>query len=282
MLGYKGIRMYGVLIGIFVLLLLSFSVSSLKNPSAAYCQSLGYECTTIETPEGEVGMCVFPDNTSANAWDFLRGREALEWSYCAKEGYKAKYVEDMEMKICGGSDECTVCVLPNGTEVEVTRLMNLYLGGGVCGNGVCSMDENYGNCPRDCPSGGEDYYCDKVKEGICDLDCFYEETPGEDPDCVVVSTTIETTTATMETPAEKCGNSICEYSRGENQLTCPEDCPSGGKDDYCDRVKDGVCDPDCKGGDDADCDLGYLLGYLPHIIILLVLTLIIYRIVKRQ
>ena len=40
---------------------------------------------------------------------------------------------------------------------------------------------------------------------------------------------------------------------GENYNNCPGDCPSGGLDGLCDRVWDGICDPDCFRGDDPDC-----------------------------
>ncbi|MEA3254932.1 MAG: DUF333 domain-containing protein [Candidatus Altiarchaeota archaeon] len=266
---------------IFVILFID-PVVGLKNPAAVYCEELGYEFTIEETPEGERGICNLPDGSSCMDWDFLQGKCGRDYSYCKKEGYEIKTIADPEKCSTLFLEECAVCILENGEEVEVTELMESSFEEGACGDGACILGENYENCPEDCPSGSFDLYCDKVRDEICDPDCVDEGISEEDPDCVVVSTTIETTTTTMETPAKKCGNSVCEYSRGENQLTCPEDCPSGGKDDYCDRVGDGVCDPDCGGGDDADCGLGYLLGYLPYIIISLVLILIIYRIVKRQ
>ncbi len=111
---------------------------------------------------------------------------------------------------------------------------------GKCGNRVCNVKENHGNCPKDCPSGGKDGYCDKVKDGRCDPDCK----KGEDPDCRRVS----------------CGDGKCssvsniaDRFKGENYGNCKRDCPSGGKDGYCDKVKDGRCDPDCKKGEDPDC-----------------------------
>lgn len=39
--------------------------------------------------------------------------------------------------------------------------------------------ENRRSCPRDCPSGGEDGYCDAADDGACDSDCG----GSEDPDC---------------------------------------------------------------------------------------------------
>lgn len=47
------------------------------------------------------------------------------------------------------------------------------------------------------------------------------------------------------------GDGTCHT--GENYGNCPTDCPSGGKDGYCDAVLDGICDPDCKNGGDIDC-----------------------------
>ena len=53
--------------------------------------------------------------------------------------------------------------------------------------------------------------------------------------------------------ADTCNNKICEEY--ESYETCPLDCKSGGKDDYCDELKDNVCDPDCSVNSnfDADC-----------------------------
>ena len=47
-----------------------------------------------------------------------------------------------------------------------------------------------------------------------------------------------------------CGNDNCDIT--ETYYTCPQDCPSGSADNYCDKVEDGICDPDCKG-EEPDC-----------------------------
>jgi len=57
------------------------------------------------------------------------------------------------------------------------------------------------------------------------------------------------------TPEEGCNyNNICDA--GENYGSCFPDCFSGGRDDYCDRKDDLICDPDCMEGVDLDCELG--------------------------
>lgn len=55
-------------------------------------------------------------------------------------------------------------------------------------------------------------------------------------------------------------NGVCDFSSGENYLSCLIDCPSGGVDDYCDEIFDGICDPDCgaqgRADKDTDCTCG--------------------------
>ncbi len=50
----------------------------------------------------------------------------------------------------------------------------------------------------------------------------------------------------------KCGDGFCQ--KFESSLTCRIDCKSGKKDDYCNRLKDGICDPDCTENLDPDCN----------------------------
>lgn len=166
---------FGILLGVVVgLSIMAGLASAIMNPAAVYCTSLGYEYVIETTEEGQRGFCKLPNNQTVDAADFLRGVVALNRSYCAKMGYEAKHVEDSE-----NCKSCTVCVLPDGTEVEVTELMGLSFEEGRCGDGTCGFPENYLTCPEDCPSGSVDEYCDGVKDGICDPDCEL----GEDPDC---------------------------------------------------------------------------------------------------
>lgn len=51
--------------------------------------------------------------------------------------------------------------------------------------------------------------------------------------------------------AKLCGDGICQEN--ENAGTCQSDCRSGASDKYCDKLKDGVCDPDCAEEEDQDC-----------------------------
>lgn len=98
---------------------------AMLNPSAVYCEELGYNYVTESTPEGQRGLCELPNGEAVSAWDFLKGKVAQEYSYCQQQGYEMRTVKDTETCMQFGTVECAVCVLDDGTEVEVTELMGL-------------------------------------------------------------------------------------------------------------------------------------------------------------
>ena len=101
---------------------LSAMETGMRNPSAAYCVDLGYEYDVRETVEGEFGVCIFPDGSEAVGWKFFAGQEKREYNFCAINGYGTKTVSDER---CVYSGKCTLCVLEDGIEKEVTSLMKL-------------------------------------------------------------------------------------------------------------------------------------------------------------
>lgn len=124
-------------------------------------------------------------------------------------------------------------------------------------NRICERNENYYNCPEDCTSGSRDGYCDKVIDGICDADCLSEQ----DLDCLPLICGDKKCDSLRGEDYENCpqdckkpiicGDNFCDEN--ENFGNCKEDCPSGRKDNFCDALKDGKCDPDCKRELDEDC-----------------------------
>jgi hypothetical protein len=52
--------------------------------------------------------------------------------------------------------------------------------------------------------------------------------------------------------AQVCGDSNCQGH--ESYENCEQDCPSGQKDNFCDKVADNICDPDCQNIKDFDSD----------------------------
>jgi len=166
------------------------TVSAALNPAAVYCGSLGFKYVTESTEKGDFGYCILADNQKVDAWKFVQGEVAPEKSYCTKKGYELKVVNDYD--ICGKrllTESCAVCVLPNGTEQEVTETMGLTFQETTCGDKRCGFPEDFKSCPSDCKSGGTDELCDGVKDARCDPDCVIQKKTDEDPDCANAVTT---------------------------------------------------------------------------------------------
>jgi putative hemolysin len=69
-------------------------INSLPNPAAFYCSKMGYQYKIIETGEGEQGICVFPDGTECDEWQFYAGTCGQKWSYCKVHGYELVAKDD--------------------------------------------------------------------------------------------------------------------------------------------------------------------------------------------
>jgi putative hemolysin len=207
------------------LLLLFFAVIvssayAMKDPAAVYCSTLGYQYEIKQNENGnEAGICVFPENEgkdNCSSWEFMSGKCGMEYSYCAKEGYLQKTGTGTE---CASEDllaECLLCVLPDGKTAEVTSLMDLDLGEGICGDGACVIGETHESCPQDCP-------VTTTLEEITTIPV--EETTTWIP--VTTRPPEATTTTILES---LCGNSVCDPV--ENFDSCPGDCskPTGPSD----------------------------------------------------
>jgi len=66
-----------------------------------------------------------------------------------------------------------------------------------------------------------------------------------------VSGSFRVNTPEVHVKKEICGDGFCDITK-ENAFACPQDCPTGIKDDICDAIKDNRVDPDCKEGVDPD------------------------------
>lgn len=96
--------------------------------------------------------------------------------------YKAKF----DFALIYEYKEITIPYFPTGKEIRIyDKDGNILLNESVinfadtCGNNICDPHESYESCPKDCPSGAADDYCDAVEDSICDPDC----TANQDADC---------------------------------------------------------------------------------------------------
>lgn len=117
--------LFSVAAVLFLLGIVNVPVMAMVNPSAAYCEALGYKYVVETTPQGQRGLCQMPSGEMVSAWEFLKGKVAQEYSYCRQKGYEMRTVKDSETCAKFLTDQCAVCVLEDGTEVEVTELMGL-------------------------------------------------------------------------------------------------------------------------------------------------------------
>ena len=165
---FGGIAVAGVSLGV-------------DNPAATYCENLGYNLVIEKTKDGgEVGVCKFPDGSTAGDWAFLKGQSSQKWSYCQQRGFELKVLSNSLECHSVYSIDCSVCVLANGVEIEASKLLKAEKATPGCGNKICDLPkESFNNCPQDCPSGGRDGFCDGLKDKICDPDCL----KAGDPDC---------------------------------------------------------------------------------------------------
>jgi len=221
-------------IACFLFIVTAFHLASaLRDPAAVYCEALNYTYSE--------GKCILPDGTIVDAWSFLLGKIGQKYSYCAKQGYELKIISDPEECSLFLTESCAGCVLPNGSVIEVTKLMGLSFRETVCGDNICGFPENYKNCPQDCPSGSADGYCDGIADGKCDPDCILQNVSFKDPDCPFCGNgkceagedyknccqdcgCPKLMKCQNNTCVNTCGNGVCEAEYGEDYKTCPLDC----------------------------------------------------------
>jgi len=76
--------------------------AGIANPASVYCEGLGYE---LKLETGESGsVCIFPDGSECEEWDFLAGRCGQEHSYCAQQGFVLEEEENSNIGKCIFSD----------------------------------------------------------------------------------------------------------------------------------------------------------------------------------
>ena len=81
--------------------------ADMANPASVYCQGLGFQEETRQDELGQFGVCVFPDGSECDSWDFLAGRCGQEHSYCVDQGYDIQAIEDVNIANCIFDDGST-------------------------------------------------------------------------------------------------------------------------------------------------------------------------------
>jgi putative hemolysin len=83
------------------------SPSGMANPASIYCQGLGFREESRQNELGQYGVCIFPDGTECDTWNFLSGRCGQEHSYCVSQGYEIEAKEASSIATCTFDDGST-------------------------------------------------------------------------------------------------------------------------------------------------------------------------------
>jgi putative hemolysin len=86
--------------------------SAIANPASVYCADLGYRLDIRSSEAGEYGVCLFPDGSSCEEWDFYRGKCGQRFSYCRIHGFRIS----SRTETGSASFEYAVCTFPDGSE----------------------------------------------------------------------------------------------------------------------------------------------------------------------
>ena len=148
-------------------------------------------------------------------------------------------------------------------------------GAPVCGNSVCEVAENPGNCPADCPAVCGDGLCSLGEDPVkCNADCCGTCGDGKcmsysckendpkgpyycDVDCAlpcgdgVCGASESPMTCSKDGGPGACGNHLCEFA--ETAANCPEDCPVSCGNGVCETSEVSACPVDCGFCGDTVC-----------------------------
>jgi putative hemolysin len=81
-----------LVMSLFINCLPAFSQDKMTpNPAALYVHFLGYKDEIRKQSDGaEYGVCIFPDGSECDDWNFFRGICGKKYSYCALKGCETK------------------------------------------------------------------------------------------------------------------------------------------------------------------------------------------------
>ena len=88
--------------------------TGLANPASEYCQGLGFDEETREGNDGQYGVCIFPNGSECDSWDFLAGRCGQVNSYCAQQGGELK----------SNDTNIGTCTFANGATCDELQFFN--------------------------------------------------------------------------------------------------------------------------------------------------------------
>jgi len=127
----KGLVLFFIAVA---LVFIATNVDALSNPAAVYCGEMGYNYEIKTASDGsQSGICIMPDDSKYDEWEFFSGKKGKKFSYCAKHGYEivtengeAFCVVPKENSGNGTDGEAEGKLMPLGMKkTSVSEMMNL-------------------------------------------------------------------------------------------------------------------------------------------------------------
>jgi len=143
----------------FLALFLLFSVNAVPNPASVYCHEQGYTSELRENEEGQYGVCIFPDGSECEEWQYyckcmLNGTGCWSDNFscdfpCQEYSCKKAGESSFVFGCCEGLKEITPIIAYDEecNEIGCTGCTSVCSD---CGNNICEEWENKCNCPEDC------------------------------------------------------------------------------------------------------------------------------------
>lgn len=146
-----------LVLSLAILLTVTGVASAIPNPAAVYCHEQGYEHEIRSGPNGQYGVCIFPDGSECNAWQYYC---KCEPNSCSPGDFSCHWpCEELPCKearefvsiseCCEGLSEIPRIEAYDNECNLVGYLGWLYICSD-CGNGICESWEDKCNCQEDC------------------------------------------------------------------------------------------------------------------------------------
>jgi putative hemolysin len=91
----------------------------MRNPSAVYCNEMGYEFVVLKATGGERGICVMPDGEECDSWAFYSGECGQDYSYCTRNGLAVSAIKKGDSL----AKECTTSNWVENPQLQRRQLM---------------------------------------------------------------------------------------------------------------------------------------------------------------
>jgi predicted outer membrane repeat protein len=151
----KRLTNLNIAVALSIFLVVTGTAKALPNPAAWYCVQLGYEYQIGEDAQGnQYGICVFPDGSECDGWDYFRkcyyGESSASCTWPCQELACREAGESVYLsECCEGLHKIRPAHIFDADCSELELVGWLFLCSD-CGNGICEPWESKCNCPEDC------------------------------------------------------------------------------------------------------------------------------------